>query len=693
PVIAGVALNTLLSYLCTTFKIPLWLDTIGTIIATVLGGMFVGLLTSVLTSVICTLFITDTIYYTLAGVLIVICTDWFYTHRKYQKKINYLFYIINLALIGGFLGAAIQLVLIDSPRFITVEETSGYLSEMTGMGPFMSSLVVLIALNLVDKGLSVLTAVIIIHLIPKDIKDAVWRSVWKQRPLPTEDMLRLSRKREGTKRSMQGRLGIMLTVVATSLTLILSFFSINTFYESKKDEYRVNAKHAAAFAADVIDPDKVNDYIKKGRNTPGYEETEELLYHIRDNAPGVNYLYVIKIREDGCYVAFDLDSDDLPAHKPGDKIEFEKAFEEYLPALFAGKEIPEVESNDISGWVLTAYHPVVNADGKTVCYAAADVSMEFLSKYASEFLIKILILFSGFFIMVIGYGLWVSRYSMVYPIGEMTDVTNDFLSGSMDQKELDNKVKDLRSINIRTGDEVEALYYSISKMASGIAEQMREVRYYADTTSQMQNGLIITMANMVEDRDSDTGAHVQKTSAYVKIIAEGLKRKGYYAHKLTPKYMSDIVMSAPLHDVGKINISDAILNKPGKLTDEEYEIMKTHTTVGKKIMENAISTVQGENYLKEARNMAAYHHERWDGKGYPEGLHGEVIPLSARIMAVADVFDALSSPRVYKPAFPLEKALAIITEGSGTQFDPKCVEVFMESLPEVKAVLRKYQEG
>ncbi len=197
---------------------------------------------------------------------------------------------------------------------------------------------------------------------------------------------------------------------------------------------------------------------------------------------------------------------------------------------------------------------------------------------------------------------------------------------------------------------------------------------------------------MVESRGSDTVAHVQKTAAYVRIILEGLKRKGYYSEKLTKKYMDDVERSAPLHDVGKINIPDAVLQKPGKLTPEEYEIMKTHTTAGKKILDQAISTMQGENYLKEARNMAAYHHEKWDGTGYPEGLYGEVIPLSARVMAVADVFDALSSKRCYKDPMPLDKALGIITEGAGTAFDPKIVEVFMDNLDEVKAVLKKYNE-
>ena len=282
---------------------------------------------------------------------------------------------------------------------------------------------------------------------------------------------------------------------------------------------------------------------------------------------------------------------------------------------------------------------------------------------------------------------------MIYPVKSITKFADSFANDDTSQENFDEFIKLFRKLDIHTGDEIERLYLTLCHMTLDQAEQTRSIRRLSESTAKMQEGLIITMADLVESRDSDTGAHVQKTAAYVKIIAEGLKHKGYYAEKLTPKFMADVVRSAPLHDVGKINIPDVVLNKPGKLTDEEYAIMKTHTTAGKKIMEHAISTVEGDSYLKEARNMAAYHHERWDGKGYPEGLHGEVIPLSARIMAVADVFDALASPRVYKPAFPLDKALAILEEGKGTQFDPKCVEVFMDSLPQVKEVLRKYQHN
>ena len=164
------------------------------------------------------------------------------------------------------------------------------------------------------------------------------------------------------------------------------------------------------------------------------------------------------------------------------------------------------------------------------------------------------------------------------------------------------------------------------------------------------------------------------------------------ADKLTDEYRKDVANSAPLHDVGKLMVSDVILNKPGRLTDEEFAIMKNHTVAGKEIISSAMSLVSDSGYLKEAKNLATYHHERWDGTGYPSGKAGEEIPLSARIMAVADVFDALVSRRSYKEPFPFEKAMDIIREGAGTQFDPKIAEVFLEASEDVRKISLAHEE-
>jgi response regulator RpfG family c-di-GMP phosphodiesterase len=204
--------------------------------------------------------------------------------------------------------------------------------------------------------------------------------------------------------------------------------------------------------------------------------------------------------------------------------------------------------------------------------------------------------------------------------------------------------------------------------------------------------MILVLADMVESRDQNTGEHVRKTAAYTGVIMRELKREHIYEDQLTEDYIQDVINSAPLHDVGKIQVPDAILNKPGKLTDEEFEIMKTHTTAGAQIITSAIDMVSEDNsgYLFEARNLAHYHHEKWNGSGYPDHLSGTDIPLSARIMAVADVFDALVSKRSYKDGFPFEKAMAIIKEGRGTHFDPAIVDAFVQASDEVRAIMESH---
>lgn len=213
----------------------------------------------------------------------------------------------------------------------------------------------------------------------------------------------------------------------------------------------------------------------------------------------------------------------------------------------------------------------------------------------------------------------------------------------------------------------------------------------------MHTAFLITLADMVESRDQNTGDHVRKTASYVKIILNELKREGVYTEQLTDKYIGDVVSSAPLHDVGKINISDIILNKPGKLTDEEFEIMKTHTTAGGNIISSIIDKVPDSDYLHEAKNLAMYHHEKWNGKGYPAGLAGEDIPLSARVMAVADVFDALISNRCYKKGFlTIKRSVLSAKSGGGslirklsTRFLRRRIRSWKWRISSVKIISRK----
>lgn len=188
------------------------------------------------------------------------------------------------------------------------------------------------------------------------------------------------------------------------------------------------------------------------------------------------------------------------------------------------------------------------------------------------------------------------------------------------------------------------------------------------------------LATIIEYRNLESGTHIRRTVDLTGIMVEHMLKMPEYYARLTKLKSKSLVKAAALHDIGKIGVPDNILLKPGKLTDEEFEVIKTHTTIGSDIIAS-ISTegmLDESGFLARAQEICRSHHERWDGSGYPDGLAGEDIPLSARILSVLDVYDALISPRCYKPAFLHEQAINIIIEGSGTQFDPKLVEIFLE---------------
>ena len=213
--------------------------------------------------------------------------------------------------------------------------------------------------------------------------------------------------------------------------------------------------------------------------------------------------------------------------------------------------------------------------------------------------------------------------------------------------------------------------------------------------SKLQDVAMVAMGALAEARDPETGNHIRRTQRYVKKLAEQLKEHPRFTSFLTAENISMLYKTAPLHDIGKVGVQDHILLKPGKLTEEEFEEMKRHTIYGRNAIAAAEGPMEGEddNFLIFAKEIAYSHQEKWNGSGYPEGLAGDDIPISARLMAVADVYDALISRRVYKPPFPHEKAVAIIQEGKASHFDPDMVDAFMDIADDFYAISQEFADS
>lgn len=220
-----------------------------------------------------------------------------------------------------------------------------------------------------------------------------------------------------------------------------------------------------------------------------------------------------------------------------------------------------------------------------------------------------------------------------------------------------------------------------------VARRTREVAAIQDVT-------IFTMASMAETRDPETGNHIRRTQFYIKVLAEQLCQHPRFAATLSPVYNNLLFKSAPLHDIGKVGIPDRILLKPGRLTPEEFEIMKTHTTLGRDAIQAAEDRLgMRVGFLTLAKEIAYGHQEKWDGSGYPEGSAGDAIPVSARLMAVADVYDALISRRVYKAPMPHAKAVEIMAEGKGSHFDPDILDAFLDLQDEFRAIAARHADS
>lgn len=256
---------------------------------------------------------------------------------------------------------------------------------------------------------------------------------------------------------------------------------------------------------------------------------------------------------------------------------------------------------------------------------------------------------------------------------------------SIDNFEFDLITKNRQTLNIQSSVGLirssKGRYIGFRGIALDITEKKQHEKELDDYRKNELNARAVTilgLAKLSEYRDSDAGAHLERMRAFSKIIAEELSKHEKFSHYITENYITDIYQSAILHDIGKVGIPDAVLLKPGKLDDDEFEIIQEHATLGGDAIKEIESKIEGESFLTIAKEIAYFHHEKWNGSGYPNGLKGTKIPLSARIVALADVYDALTSERVYKEAFSHSKAIEIITADSGHHFDPDIVAVFLK---------------
>lgn len=685
-----VGINIVGSRVATALNLTLFLDCMGTIVGAIIGGPIAGVLIGYLSSLFNAFFDQAAIYYGLVSVLIALITWVMHRARWFDRVPTALLGALVLALFSGGVSCVITWWVygfastgISSPLALRIYEAGVSI-------PFVAQFVADVLVDLVDKAVELAGALTIVWLVPQSLLAKLDLSLWQQMPLSAQDR-KAALKHEVRTVSLRARVAAMTLVVLSIIGSATSAISYILFWNAMVDKQGDYAYGVADLAKKAVDANRIDEYLLRGEAAPGYLEAEASLASIRDSFEDVEYVYVYQIREDGCHVVLDPDTADEPGSDPGTVIPFDPEFLPQLDDLLAGARIDPVVSKGSYGWLLSAYYPIVDDAGTNKAYVCVDILMGRVRADSYSFLARIVSLFAAFLILVCTLTLWLCEYGIVLPLNS---ISLDMAGMSFaDDASREQSLRSIHELGISTGDEVESLYHSIDEMVDNTVYYISQSEQQARVIARMQENLIIVLADLVESRDAHTGAHVRKTAAYVRVILEQMREEGIYADQIDDTYIYNVVHSAPLHDIGKIVVSDAILNCPRRLTEEEFNEIKKHSHAGAKILEQAVGAMSDPGYLDEARLLAEYHHEKWDGTGYPNGISGEDIPLSARVMAVADVFDALVSKRSYKDGMPIDRAVAIISEGSGSHFDPLVVHAFLDAEDQIRAIAEEHGDA
>jgi len=462
------------------------------------------------------------------------------------------------------------------------------------------------------------------------------------------------------KRSLQTKFATVLFLSIFAVCSISLFTASYVSNATNHARYVDLCKTVSETASAFINTNSLEGYFS-GDDKIGYIETSTRISDLRASIPDIQAIMVYETSAEGIRTLVDTTSEEILGGL-GNTKRYEQGWEEYKDSLLAGDTIEDADILSKSGRMLVYCNPIAASQDGNV-YVCVGVLKSLIQDQNKAFLLGNMkvIGFVGLilYLLILVY----VRKKIVLPVKKIRDYLAIATSDSDNKDLLLSDTSDLAINN-----ELENIYTSFYKIYTS------RVRL-ATAISKAKKESVDTIISLIKRMDNYTAAHLDNSLQYIILIVNKMREMDRYKNLISDKEYEDLILAAPLHDIGKLAIPEHIIGKPGKFNDEEYEIAKKHAKLGSKIIEDLYYKNPCEEYLVLARDIALYHHERWDGGGYPCGLKGEDIPLTVRIVSVADVFDALVSKRVYKQAFSFEESFNTILSERGRFFDPEIVDI------------------
>ena len=498
--IAGLALNIVCSAAVNFFNMPVYLDTIGTIFIAALGSYIPGIAVGFFTNLVKAGFQPSEMYYASISVLIAIFTTFFARKGLCDSFGNMLIMVPALTFITGTCNLLIESVVqvADMARF---------------SGNFEIHFVENFLFEFFDKGLSVAAAYALLKMTSPQIKETFRLFGKRQAPL-SDEMRHVINKQSYLSSSLRTKMLLIMTASSLFVAISIALISYLLFKDAAIDERIKTVDGMITVALNEIDPYRVDDYIARGRRAPGYHNTEEKLYAIKNSSFDVKYLYVYRVEADGCHVVFDMDTAEYAADKPGQVVPLEKSLEKYRADLLAGRPVPPIITDDQYGYLLTLYKPLYDSEGKCQCYVAIDFSMNLLREYLHTFIVKLIVLFLGCFVFIFAIGLEFVENNIILPVNTLAYCAKNFSYDSPTARA--NNVKMIQNLKITTGDEIENLYSALLRTTKNLLRYLEHLKRAKSKVADMK----VKVYEMDELAHKDAMTGVKNKAAYNEKIAE-----------------------------------------------------------------------------------------------------------------------------------------------------------------------------